>query len=152
MTFERAEEFTPDVEWTIDDGQIHIHDESVQNAIKSVYTFTEGIPITDVEEVINRLNHKLMEMEDTQHHDFYNELRDARTILMDEDIPRVVEGFEHVVEEYETQVAEKDYLTMRGLRGSIIEQLATIEEPSEDDVREEAEAYIAAMSDFSEQI
>lgn len=152
MTFERAEEFTPDVEWTIDDGQIYIHDESVQYAIKSVYTFTGGIPISDVEAVIDRLNHKLVEIENTNHHDFYNELRDARTILMDQEIPRVVEGFEHVVEEYETQVEEADYLTMRGLRSAITEQIATVEEPTEEDVKEAAETYIATMSAFSESI
>lgn len=148
MTFEKDEHFKPEIDVEVHDNTVHIKSERVRDAIKCVYSYDDGIPVEDVEEVISRLSEKLMEIEDTAHHDYYGDLQDARALLMDREIPRRVDGFEHIVEEYEPRVRDNKYLTMHGLRCSIIEGIASTDNPTEAEVRAEATDYFDVMSQF----
>lgn len=148
MPFEKGEEFKSEVEVTVKDERVYIDSEPIRNAIKCVYSYDDGIPVKDVEEVISRLSEKLMEIEDTAHHEYYGELQDARALLMDREIPRRVDGFEHIVDEYRPRVEDNEYLTMHGLRCSIIEGIASIDNPTEEEARAEATDYFDSMTEF----
>ena len=145
MTFERAEEFEPDIPYRIEDETIYIEDESVCDAIRSVHTYDDGIPAAEVEVLITKITGKLMELEDTNHFEYYNELQDARTLLLSREIPRRVNGWEHVIDDYRPVIESNEHLSLYGLRSAISEGIASIEDPSEDDVRHHAEKFIQTV-------
>lgn len=148
MSFEKDGEFSPEIDVNVEDGKVFIDSEEITDTIRCVYSYDDGIPIEDVEKVIELLTEKLMEIEDTAHHEYYGELQDARAILLSRDIPRRVEGFEHIISEYEERIKNDDKFTMHGLRCSVIEGIASTEDPNEATVRSEAENYIDSITEF----
>lgn len=152
MTFEKGDEFKSEIDVTVENERVHIGSEPHRNAIKTVYTYEDGIPIEDVEEVITLITEKIMELEDTAHFEYYNEMQDARALLMSREIPRRVDGFEHIVSEYEETVRSNDCYTMHGLRCSIMEKVAAKDDPTEAEVREKAESYIDSIGSFADSI
>ena len=143
MTYERKSSSGANI--TVQNEVVVFEDQNVEDSVRSVYNFDEGIPVREIPECISHIMPKLHELENTNFSDYYHELMEAQVALSD--VPIKIDDFDKVINEFDKEL-ESSNVRESTVRGSVLEKYGS--DATEEQIREETGRLIESLNQFKQ--